>query len=497
MASLPHILRREPGGIGLFRAFGSRAFALVWGTDRRRTLTVVGAVCLFLAVFFFRGPASPQYLLQLAVAAAVFGLIILKPHVGVAALVVYRILSSGLGIESVVSGLGVTMVKSLGLFTLVGFLGIIVVKKARPWMGNRTQLFFLYGLVIAILLSSFACLIWASVGRHLFQMFQNLILYVIFVNLYAEAKWMARYLIAAAVAILVTAASGIISIPLSGEVRIAGMMGNPNGLALVSNLGAAIFLVLLLLQPAGRYRLLYVLGLVVCVVSIVLTGSRGGLLTLLVTFTFQLIKRRRAFIPYLVGLVVLVAIFVAIPEKYKERQSEWFGYLLSGEAKAATEGSRGFIYRSAWDMFKRSPIIGIGPRTFAIIYQSEYSFMARGGSASKAMVVHSGFLEVLVENGLVGFIVFSGLIVTTFVLYRRNRQLCQLPSLRAYQLLNELYEAWFLALLVGGAFETIIRTNEFFVGCAAAAAINRAVVAETARAAAPLTAAVTAPAAAS
>jgi O-antigen ligase len=191
-------------------------------------------------------------------------------------------------------------------------------------------------------------------------------------------------------------------------------------------------------------------------------------------------KRRRALVPYLVGLIVVAALFAVIPQTYKERQSRWFESLLSGRTEVATGGSRGFIYRSALDIFKRSPIIGIGPRTFGIIYQSEYGYKAKG-AAARAGAVHSGFLEILVENGILGFGIFLAFIFGTFTLFKATGRLTRAPGMTGIAVLNDVYEASFLALIVSGAFETIVKNNGFFIGAAAAVCLHRVALARARR----------------
>jgi O-antigen ligase len=474
MATRIGIFRRTPGEEGPLRTARRRLVDFVWGTDRRRTLTAVAVVLAAIAFYFLFRRGSPYGLFQLAILVGVFFTIMLKPHVGVIALKVYRAFARGLRVEYLVKNLGVTITKSIGLFTLVAFVALVVTKKIRPVFGHRNQLFFLYGLLLSTLISAFAALQWRSVGVTVFQMVQNVILYIIFVNLFAEAKWLSRFMWFTILALLASCFSGLASVALRGVIRAAGAMGNANGLAVVANHAAAMLLVLVLAESEFKKRFLFLAGLGLCLTTIIFTGSRGGLLTVIVTFAYQLIKRRKNLLPYMVAALILVGVFVAVPSQYKTRQEEWFGALFAGETEKVLGGARGFVYRSAWDTFKTSPFIGVGPRTFSAIYQEEYAGEARGPVA-RVRAVHSGLLEVLVGNGIVGFAVFAGLIVVTFLIFRANERRCRAAGLREYLLLNQVYEAWYVAVIVAGSFETILRGgHSFFVACAAAAVIHRA-----------------------
>jgi O-antigen ligase len=474
MATRLKTLGREPGDEGLLRSFGYGVSGLLWGTDLRRTLTAVIFVISFVSLHFILLQGSAYRLLQSAGMLAVFFIIMLKPHVGVISLKIYRTFARGLRIEDVFRAVGVTVTKSIGLFTLIAFVALVATKKIKPVFGHKTQLIFIFGLLGASIISAFPALQIKTVWTHMFQMIENIILYIIFVNLFAEAKWLFRYTWFTILSQLATCITGLASVALGTVVRAAGAIGNANGLAMLANGGAALLLVLSLFEKDVKKKFLFLSGLAICMVTIVFTGSRGGLLTIMVTFAYQLIKRRKKLIPYLAAAAILVIAFALIPEKYTVRQEQWFGALLSGETGEIFTGSRAFIYQSAWDIFKKSPIIGVGPRMFAAIYQAEYAVKITGPAAG-ARALHSGILQVLVGMGLVGFFFFLGIIITTFWLFRANGRICRRAKLTQYILLNELYEAWFVAIIVSGSFETLIRGGQtFFVALAAAAVIHRA-----------------------
>jgi O-antigen ligase len=490
MATRLKTLRRQPGGEGLFRSAGRRSWALLWGTDFRRTVSALTLVLLAVIFYFvlLRGP--PLRLLQLSLFLAVFLVIISKPHIGVLTMALYRSFARGLNLEFLFRHIGFTVTKSIGLLTLIAFVAMIATKKLKPVLGHRTQIIFIYGLLLATLISAFAALHWKSVWTNVFQLVENVILYVIFVNLFAEAKWLFRYTWLIILSRLTACITGLASVALSGVIRAAGAVGNANGLAMVANYAGAMLLVLSLAATETKKKFLFLSGLGICLVTIIFTGSRGGLITIIVTLTYQLIKRRKKLLPYFLAACILIVAFTLIPEEYKIRQERWFGAVIAGETEEVLAGPRGFIYRSALDIFKSSPIIGVGPRTFGTIFQAEYAMEAKG-AATRARAVHSGILEVLVSTGVVGFTFFLGLIIVTFRLYWQNARLCRRANLGQYLLLNDIYEALFVVTLVAGSFETILKGGQiFFISIAVAAVVNRAAVilgaAARSRTAAPL-----------
>lgn len=469
-------LKRAPGADGPIRIATRRITALFWGTNLRRTVTALLLVLAAIGVYFLFLRGAPVRLLQVALVLSVFVVILLKPHFGVIALRVYRVFARGLNLEYLFRALGVTLIKSLGLFTLIAFIALVVTKRIKPVFGHKTQIIFMYGLFASVLISAFAAFHWKNVGTHVFQMAQNIILYIIFVNLFAEAKWLTRFMWVLIVSMLLACVSGILSVVLRDVVRAAGTLGNANGMAMVANQGAAMLLVLSLAETDVKKKFLFLSALALTLVTIIFTGSRGGLLTVIIVFAYQLVKRRKNLVPYFVAALLLAGAFMLVPQRYKARQEQWFGAIFAGETSEVTGGSRGFVYRSALDIFKRSPIIGVGPRTFGAIYQAEYA-VGKRGPVSRVKVAHSGILEVLVENGILGFTFFIGLIISTYLIFRANGRRCRQANLGRYLLLNDVYESSYVAIIVGGSFESIIKGNAFFLALAAAASIHRASVA--------------------
>jgi len=184
------------------------------------------------------------------------------------------------------------------------------------------------------------------------------------------------------------------------QTRIYGTLGSPNVLAGFLLIGIGATALLSILVP-GWWRLLPASALVVEVVALFLTYSRGGYVGLaafvLAGGVFLWPVRRRAW-PVLI-LILLVAGVVAVrfPAVHLPAQS-------IGPAQEDTAASRLFIWRTALRMWDGHRRWGTGLGTFNAVYSSyrpqgvrmTYAMLGIPGSA------HDDYLQLLAETGIVG-----------------------------------------------------------------------------------------------
>jgi len=148
--------------------------------------------------------------------------------------------------------------------------------------------------------------------------------------------------------------------------------------------------------------------------TVFLSGSRGGMLALLVefmVFAIVLVRYKKA-LRIAVGAgafaVVLVCLLVWLGG------SQLRGRLSSISTEARTEisgGTRLSIDRDAFRMFLQRPILGWGLRTFPVVYPQFRSFYTN----FFVNEAHNDYLQLLAEMGVLGFSVMVWFLV---VLYR-------------------------------------------------------------------------------
>jgi O-antigen ligase len=182
-----------------------------------------------------------------------------------------------------------------------------------------------------------------------------------------------------------------------GMYRAVGTLANPNrmGLYLLAVLPFAFHLHL------TRRSLLTTLALLILPVAILTTISRKTLL--LMPLVFLMFFMSRKYIKYLVpmALVGVITVFLAVTTagptftRYFERRIQ--------DSNEALD-TRVAIAKAGWELFLDNPMMGVGhgnSRTMQHMYRKD-----RVGATDRERALHNQYLEVLAEQGVVGFLLF-------------------------------------------------------------------------------------------
>ncbi|HEY9888234.1 MAG TPA: IctB family putative bicarbonate transporter, partial [Candidatus Obscuribacterales bacterium] len=245
---------------------------------------------------------------------------------------------------------------------------------------------------------------------------------------------------------------------LAGTTRVYSYLGNPNLLAgylipAVMLSGAAIFV-----WPRWLPKLLGAIALLVNLVCLVLTFSRGGWLgfvaagfTLLVLFVHFWSVRftprwRRWALPLLVGgATAFLFVAVAALAPLRDRVLSIFA--------GRSDSSNNFrinVWMAVLEMIKDRPILGIGPGNDA--FNSVYPLYQQ--PRYTALSAYSIFLEIAVEAGFLGLAAFLWLMTVTFGQgWRQLQRLREVQSPQAYWLMAAL--AAIVGMLVHGVADTV------------------------------------------
>jgi len=166
----------------------------------------------------------------------------------------------------------------------------------------------------------------------------------------------------------------------------------------------------LLIQNHGRMVWLYRVHLILAGTTILLTASRGATLATVVALTIVPLTQARLGGRQRVALVLTVILLIGgmlffVPETSWERLAT-----VPTEFEQGTFTGRTIIWRAGWEIFRAHPFVGIGANAFRVIVSRELAEPIRMGEADPAPPAHNTFLSVLVEQGVLGFAVFCGML---------------------------------------------------------------------------------------
>lgn len=157
--------------------------------------------------------------------------------------------------------------------------------------------------------------------------------------------------------------------------------------------------------------------------GVVLTGSRGGLLALLIVLFFLFINSKKKIKMMIMGIIVLALFLPHIGVEYRGRVATITTYEEDPSAMGRISS-----WNAGIGMFKDHPLIGVGAGNFNSLFEA-YSNPETGKVGTEGMSIHNMFLQILSETGAVGGGLFALVIASSFIaLYlmnKRNRKLFQ------------------------------------------------------------------------
>lgn len=182
-------------------------------------------------------------------------------------------------------------------------------------------------------------------------------------------------------------------------------LGDGNDFAL--SVGIVIPFTIFLMQEADGFlkKLAFTLMLIVLVMCVIGTSSRGASLALAAAMLYMWIKSRRKAL----GLAILVGLVVSVlayaPDTYFERMESIKNYETEGSAKG-----RLMAWGSAVKMAADNPLLGVGAGHFAIKFGTEYRPDGFGRADLPWSTAHSIYFLILGELGLPGIVFLLAII---------------------------------------------------------------------------------------
>jgi len=220
---------------------------------------------------------------------------------------------------------------------------------------------------------------------------------------------------------------------------------NPNNLgnSLVLGIPIVFFFSTKTSYGLGNTRYLNYVFLLMSVVAIVLSGSRGAIISLGVVGVYLYIHSiftssiKKALALAFVGLIGVIVAIIFVPPVVVERLSTMLNIFSSFDPNnlrswVVSIDNRGYLWVSAYESFKQNPLLGVGAGNIRII----------GNTA------HSVYILMLVELGLVGFAIYMLLLLLIFRLCVHHRDYFSVGILVAWATISVANDWAFVISLV-------------------------------------------------
>ena len=177
--------------------------------------------------------------------------------------------------------------------------------------------------------------------------------------------------------------------------------GDENDVALFLNMVIPFCYFLLLVEKGVLTRAFYGFALVIGLLTVVASFSRGGFVGLAAAFFVVWLVSPRKVLTVFLTLLLVAIVYVYSDEHYRMEMAT------TTDTNEATARSRLMMWASAWDMFVDHPL-GVGGNNFQVRF-SEY----QGDRFSRGMwgrVAHSLWFTLLPELGIIGVVIYFRLL---------------------------------------------------------------------------------------
>jgi putative inorganic carbon (HCO3(-)) transporter len=251
--------------------------------------------------------------------------------------------------------------------------------------------------------------------------------------------------------------------PLSKETRVYSYLGNPNLLGSYLLPAIALSVVAVFVWRHWGAKLLALMMVALNSACLYFTGSRGAWLGFVVMALVMVVLlwqwwspqlsptlRRWGLMVALGGSVAVILVALVAVDSLRDRAlSVFLG------SKDSSNNFRQNVWRSAIDMIRDRPILGIGPGNVA--FNKVYPLYQR--PRFSALSAYSVWLELAIEAGILGLLSFIWLLVVTFGMgWQRLHQLRDEHNLQGLWLVGAI--ASLAGLLGQGTFDTVLYRPE-------------------------------------
>lgn len=185
--------------------------------------------------------------------------------------------------------------------------------------------------------------------------------------------------------------------------RYGGFLGNPNNLAAFYAMIIPASMIFALYSKKFSTKLISILSIVAMVISLLLLGSRGGLLFLFVNFLISLFFLKLNIKQTALAFFVITAAYFSANEAIEKYFSSQFERTIKRFEKAGVEDIREHIWKNSVEIIKDNPM-GLGLATY------HFTKELKNRSGMTWSNPHNIYIEFLTQGGfltLLGFLIIA------------------------------------------------------------------------------------------
>ncbi|WP_196341914.1 O-antigen ligase family protein [Paraclostridium sordellii] len=225
-----------------------------------------------------------------------------------------------------------------------------------------------------------------------------------------------------------------------------GIWNHPNGFAVMLSILCILSMYMLSSKRYNRYRMIIIFNLIISVLMLIKTESRTGIISFLVVSIvfFILDIKEKIFrgikIKGILIFLALTIILTIILVLYKDFISDYINNMIYKGAEGDLLYSSKEILDTLWEDIKRKPIFGNGFGVNSEINESIGVFKMSSPVEKRNII-----LAILSESGIIGFTIFSIVILSMTHILSRKKLLREIDSLLVVLLMVNMSEMMFFS----------------------------------------------------
>ncbi|MFZ3138430.1 MAG: O-antigen ligase family protein [Thermodesulfovibrionales bacterium] len=235
----------------------------------------------------------------------------------------------------------------------------------------------------------------------------------------------------------------------------SNFLQDENDFSLLMNMMFPFVFFLFMYEKSIKKKLVYLTVSILAIVSIVISFSRGGFVTLLaVLLIIWLFSPKK-----ILSLIIIGILAVAV--NYSADQKYWASISTIEKTEEGTAKERLDSWKAAWDMFKDNPL-GVGGGNFPVRFPDYQPESMKRGMWGRA--AHSIWFTLISELGIPGILVYSFLLFYNLrdINWLRKFKENQDADIRYAYYLSLAFIASFTGYFTSGTFLSVLYYPHYF-----------------------------------